>query len=47
VGVGGKGNSGVAGVIENREGAIGYVNQSFYQRKCCCLLHLKINQVSF
>ena len=29
VGVGGKGNSGVAGVIENREGAIGYVNQSF------------------
>ena len=28
-GVGAKGNSGVAGVIENREGAIGYVNQSF------------------
>ena len=29
VGVGAKGNSGVAGVIENREGAIGYVNQSY------------------
>ena len=29
VGVGAKGNSGVAGVIENREGSIGYVNQSF------------------
>ena len=29
VGVGAKGNSGVAGVIENREGAIGYVNLSY------------------
>ncbi len=29
VGVGAKGNSGVAGVIENRVGAIGYVNQSY------------------
>ncbi len=28
-GVGAKGNSGVAGVIENKEGSIGYVNQSF------------------
>ena len=28
-GVGAKGNSGVAGVIQNRLGAIGYVNQSF------------------
>ncbi|MGB1622181.1 MAG: phosphate ABC transporter substrate-binding protein PstS [Synechococcus sp.] len=28
-GIGAKGNAGVAGVIENREGAIGYVNQSF------------------
>ncbi|BEV36388.1 hypothetical protein CREGCYN_12000 [Synechococcus sp. M16CYN] len=28
-GVGAKGNAGVAGVIENLEGAIGYVNQSF------------------
>jgi phosphate transport system substrate-binding protein len=29
VGVGAKGNSGVAGVIDNRVGAIGYVNQSY------------------
>jgi phosphate transport system substrate-binding protein len=29
VGVGAKGNSGVAGVIDNRIGAIGYVNQSY------------------
>ena len=28
-GVGGKGNSGVAGVIQNTPGAIGYVNQSY------------------
>ena len=28
-GVGAKGNSGVAGVIENTDGAIGYVNQSY------------------
>ena len=28
-GVGAKGNSGVAGVIQNRVGAIGYVNQSY------------------
>lgn len=28
-GIGAKGNAGVAGVIQNREGAIGYVNQSF------------------
>ena len=28
-GVGAKGNSGVAGIIENRVGAIGYVNQSY------------------
>jgi phosphate transport system substrate-binding protein len=28
-GVGQKGNAGVAGVIKNRVGAIGYVNQSF------------------
>jgi len=28
-GVGAKGNSGVAGLIQNREGAIGYVNQSY------------------
>jgi len=28
-GIGAKGNAGVAGVIENKEGAIGYVNQSF------------------
>jgi phosphate transport system substrate-binding protein len=29
VGVGGKGNEGVAGVIENTPGSIGYVNQAF------------------
>ena len=29
VGVGGKGNAGVAGVIKNTPGAIGYVNQSY------------------
>jgi phosphate transport system substrate-binding protein len=29
VGVGGKGNEGVAGVIQNTPGAIGYVNQAF------------------
>ena len=29
VGVGAKGNSGVAGVIDNRVGAIGYLNQSY------------------
>ena len=29
VGVGGKGNEGVAGVIQNTPGAIGYLNQSF------------------
>ena len=29
IGVGAKGNSGVAGVIDNRVGAIGYVNQSY------------------
>ena len=29
VGVGGKGNEGVAGVISNTPGAIGYINQSF------------------
>lgn len=29
VGVGGKGNEGVAGVIENTPGAIGYVNQAY------------------
>jgi len=28
-GVGAKGNSGVAGVIQNTPGAIGYVNQSY------------------
>ena len=28
-GVGGKGNAGVAGVIRNTDGAIGYVNQSY------------------
>ena len=28
-GVGGKGNAGVAGVIRNTPGAIGYVNQSY------------------
>ena len=32
-GVGAKGNSGVAGVIQNREGAIGYVNQSYIRGK--------------
>ena len=32
-GVGAKGNSGVAGVIQNREGAIGYVNQSYIKGK--------------
>ena len=32
-GVGGKGNSGVAGLIRNREGAIGYVNQSYIKGK--------------
>lgn len=32
-GVGAKGNSGVAGVIENREGSIGYVNQSYIKGK--------------
>ena len=29
VGVGGKGNSGVAGLIKNKPGTIGYVNQSY------------------
>ena len=29
VGVGGKGNAGVAGVIKNTPGSIGYVNQSY------------------
>jgi len=33
VGVGGKGNEGVAGVISNTPGAIGYVNQSFVKGK--------------
>ena len=28
-GVGGKGNSGVAGVIKNTEGAIGYLNYGY------------------
>ena len=32
-GVGAKGNSGVAGVIQNRQGAIGYVNQSYIKGK--------------
>ena len=32
-GVGAKGNSGVAGVIQNRMGAIGYVNQSYIKGK--------------
>ena len=32
-GVGAKGNSGVAGIIENRVGAIGYVNQSYIRGK--------------
>ena len=32
-GVGGKGNEGVAGVISNTPGAIGYVNQSFVKGK--------------
>ena len=29
IGVGGKGNAGVAGVIKNTPGSIGYVNQSY------------------
>jgi phosphate transport system substrate-binding protein len=33
VGVGGKGNEGVAGVLNNTPGAIGYVNQSFVKGK--------------
>ncbi|MFZ9606974.1 MAG: substrate-binding domain-containing protein, partial [Vulcanococcus sp.] len=33
VGVGGKGNEGVAGVIGNTPGAIGYVNQSYVKGK--------------
>ena len=32
-GVGAKGNSGVAGLIQNREGAIGYVNQPYIKGK--------------
>ena len=36
-GVGAKGNSGVAGLIQNREGAIGYVNQSYIKGKVCLL----------
>ena len=32
-GVGAKGNSGVAAVIQNRQGAIGYVNQSYIKGK--------------
>ena len=32
-GVGAKGNSGVAGLIQNRTGAIGYVNQSYIRGK--------------
>ena len=32
-GVGAKGNAGVAGVIQNRPGAIGYVNQSYIKGK--------------
>ncbi|KKZ11708.1 MAG: phosphate ABC transporter substrate-binding protein [Candidatus Synechococcus spongiarum SP3] len=32
VGVGGKGNSGVAGLIQNKVGAIGYVNYGYVQR---------------
>ena len=31
--MGAKGNSGVAGLIQNREGAIGYVNQSYIRGK--------------
>jgi phosphate transport system substrate-binding protein len=33
VGVGGKGNEGVAGVIQNTPGAIGYLNQAFVKGK--------------
>ncbi|MEB3308000.1 MAG: phosphate ABC transporter substrate-binding protein PstS [Cyanobacteriota bacterium] len=33
VGVGGKGNEGVAGVIQNTPGAIGYLNQSYVRGK--------------
>jgi phosphate transport system substrate-binding protein len=33
VGIGGKGNEGVAGVIQNTPGAIGYLNQSFVRGK--------------
>lgn len=33
VGVGGKGNEGVAGVLNNTPGAIGYVNQSYVKGK--------------
>jgi len=33
VGVGGKGNEGVAGIITNTPGAIGYVSQSFVKGK--------------
>jgi phosphate transport system substrate-binding protein len=33
VGVGGKGNEGVAGVISNTSGAIGYVNQAYVRGK--------------
>ena len=39
-GVGAKGNSGVAGVIQNTPGAIGYVNQS-YIKGMLRLLHFK------
>ena len=41
-GVGGKGNAGVAGVIRNTPGAIGYVNQSYIRgeiKAAACLLY--------
>lgn len=34
VGVGGKGNEGVAGILTNTPGSIGYVNQSFVKAPC-------------
>ena len=39
-GVGAKGNSGVAGVIQNTPGAIGYVNQSYIKGDVLSLIHI-------
>ena len=47
VGVGGKGNEGVAGVVQNTSGAIGYVNQSYVRGaiKAAALNNIKLNSM--